>query len=520
MRPAGHILTLGIAVVTAGSAPGSDNYGNLTDAGCAAACAELAKTFPQSGQTLVRNTTAFDDFTKTYWALEQQDVDPSCVFEPASADEVAFFVRLAKTTTCPFAVKSGGHGAFAGSSNIQDGITVSLARLTEISVSDDKATVAIGAGNHWVTVYQTLEKHDLAVPGGRYPTVGVGGLSLGGGISFFSTTRGWACDNIVSYEVITGEGDVVQADSASHPDLFWALRGGGNNFGIVTKITMEAFALPAGAVFGGLRVSLDSEESSAALINAAYNLGTTGAAADPLAGQIVNFGVVGGNKVGLAILSYAAPVDRPAVLSEFLAIPAVMDSAKLRTLANLSAELASGGGDNSASVKSRRSRATATFHLNTDIMKHARTVCFEEFGKVTDVSGISSFCIFQVITKQQLEVSTAKGGNALGLDAADGPLFLLNILQSWKEAADDVRVRQATRSIIERTVEYGETKGWNLGYRYMNYAGEFQDVVAGYGEENQKKLVAIAARWDPRGVMQKLQPGGFKLSGTPLGASA
>lgn len=90
---------------------------------------------------------------------------------------------------------------FEGSSNIDGGITIDLAQLKEVTVSADKTEVAIGAGNVWYDVYAHLEPYKLKVIGGRVSAVGVGGLTLGGGISFFSNQHGWACDNINTYEV-------------------------------------------------------------------------------------------------------------------------------------------------------------------------------------------------------------------------------------------------------------------------------------------------------------------------------
>ena len=102
---------------------------------------------------------------------------------------------------CPFAVKSGGHAAFAGASNIEGGVTIDLARLKQIQVSSDRTLTRVGAGNRWVDVYSHLDPMQLSVVGGRVADIGVGGLTLGGGISFFSGRYGWALDSVINYEV-------------------------------------------------------------------------------------------------------------------------------------------------------------------------------------------------------------------------------------------------------------------------------------------------------------------------------
>lgn len=113
--------------------------------------------------------------------------------------------------------------------------------------------------------------------------VGVPGLVLGGGISFFSNKRGWACDNIASYELVTASGVVINVDQTSYPDLYWALRGGSGNFGIVTNFKMDAF--PLGQMWGGQRIY--TENSIPAVLDAIYKFSTTGSSADTDAAQIV-----------------------------------------------------------------------------------------------------------------------------------------------------------------------------------------------------------------------------------------
>lgn len=97
-------------------------------------------------------------------------------------------------------MKSGGHAAFAGASDIEGGITIDLKNLKEITVSKDRCVTRLGPGNQWFDVYSTLEPLNLTVVGGRVADIGVGGLLLGGGVSFFSGRYGTACDNIVNFE--------------------------------------------------------------------------------------------------------------------------------------------------------------------------------------------------------------------------------------------------------------------------------------------------------------------------------
>lgn len=120
-----------------------------------------------SENVLSGNTTAYNDFTSTYWSAQQAEVRPSCVFKPASALQVSTLILVSRLTQCPFAVKGGGHAAFAGASSIEGGITVALEKLNEVVLSPDKKIASVGPGNRWVDVYKALEEYGVQVTGGR-----------------------------------------------------------------------------------------------------------------------------------------------------------------------------------------------------------------------------------------------------------------------------------------------------------------------------------------------------------------
>ena len=122
-----------------------------------------------------------------YWSAVQSDVHPYCIFKPAAPEAVSVLVLLSRFTQCPFAVKSGGHAAFAGASSIEGGITVSFENLRSVTLSDDKKVAYVQPGNTWGTVYSALEKDDVAVIGGRVENIGVGGLTTGGKAQFESS---------------------------------------------------------------------------------------------------------------------------------------------------------------------------------------------------------------------------------------------------------------------------------------------------------------------------------------------
>lgn len=127
-------------------------------------------------------------------------------------------------------------------------MTIDLGSFKQVDVSADRKGVSIGPGNRWADIYTKLDAINLGIPGGRVATVGAGGLILGGGVSYFSGRYGLVCDNIINYELVLPFGKVINVNSST-PDLFKALKGGSNNFGIVTRFDIKSFE--SGLFWGG-----------------------------------------------------------------------------------------------------------------------------------------------------------------------------------------------------------------------------------------------------------------------------
>lgn len=159
--------------------------------------------FSLPGTITYPETPEYELEESQYWSVQQATASPICRFSPTSAPEVSLSILTLRITHCEFAVKSGGHAAFYGASNINGGVTIDLVKLNQITVSEDQTETAVGPGNTWYDVYSKLDPIGLSVIGGRVAAIGVGGLTLGGGISFFSGRYGWACDNVDTYEVCT-----------------------------------------------------------------------------------------------------------------------------------------------------------------------------------------------------------------------------------------------------------------------------------------------------------------------------
>ncbi|KAL4887813.1 hypothetical protein BDV59DRAFT_189845 [Aspergillus ambiguus] len=472
---------------------------------CTAACGSLSFLYGAS-RVFAQNTTTYQNFTSSYWSVQQEEVQPHCVFKPGKASDVSVLVLLSRLTQCPFAAKSGGHAAFAGASSSPGGITVWLKDINAVTLNSDKSIASVGPGNTWTDVYSALESHGLAVIGGRVSEIGVGGLTTGGGISYYSNLYGWASDNVQSFEVVTAWGQIVTASETQNSDLYWALRGGGNNFGIVTKFNY--YTIPSSTLFGGTRVY--TEDQIPSVLNAFVNV-INNASEDGNAQQYVAFLNTQGMNLASAELTYVEDNTEPAIFEQYRSIPAVSDTLSTKTLVEYCASVQKSNPNGLREVY-----WPITVYLNEDFANWAVDYFLSVSPQVANVSGINPVLIYQGITEPILQNMTKYGGNALGLDASKGPLHLMHISTWWDNASDDETVYKFVNDYFDVVVAKAKSLGLYHEYIYMNYASQYQDVISSYGSANRAKLQAIASKYDPTGVFQTLQPGYFKLSGAPV----
>ncbi|KAI4690216.1 uncharacterized protein J4E84_004400 [Alternaria hordeiaustralica] len=479
--------------------------------GCSIACNSLKLIFGDD-QVETRSESAYSAFVGAYWSAQQRQLSPQCVFKPKKALDISTSILLARLTQCPFAAKSGGHSAVAGGSNIEGGITISFENMSKTTVSSDKKSVSFEPGQTWYDVYTALEKDNVTIIGGRVSSVGVGGLTLGGGISYFSSEYGLACDNVLAYELVTASGLIINVSEKSFPDLYWALRGGGNNFGLVTKFTVNAIPR-APTMWGGMRTHLPTNFT--ALTKAYYNLGMN-ANKDGKAHQILSFGWGRPNlgPVAQLELEYSDPIADAPILAEYNSIKgAIADGTGVKSLSTLTSILAGPATGNGL----RQGFWTWTTTLDLEMANTARDIFFEELPSIMDAAAIIPALSLQVITEPIIEQSAKRGGNPLGLDPKEGPLMLALVSLKWSDPADDERLNTFARTVQDRSSAAAKAAGKMNDYLYMNYASPYQNVVAGYGAANQAKLKTISKKYDPTGVFETLQPGYFKLDGTPSG---
>lgn len=176
------------------------------------------------------------------------DARPSAVVRCAGVDDVVAVVRYAAETGTALAVRGGGHSV-PGFGTADGAVVADLSGMADVVVDPATRTARAGGGATWGAFDAATAPYGLATTGGIISTTGVGGLTLGGGIGYLARGHGLSCDNLLSAQVVTADGSVVTASESEHPDLFWALRGGGGNFGVATELTFRLH--PVGDVYGG-----------------------------------------------------------------------------------------------------------------------------------------------------------------------------------------------------------------------------------------------------------------------------
>lgn len=304
-------------------------------------------------------------------------------------------------------------------------------------------------------------------------------------------------------QIVTGDCSILTASNHSHHDLFKAIKGGSNNFGIITAFTFNTF--PQGNLWGGLNINLGSSASQqitalSNFVNATTNL-VNGVEAII---SYVNIPSVGGLFTNFFINTNATPY--PSVLSEFLAIEPVLErTLRVDNLSSFVTELAQGTADNQ-----RFQWGTITVQNDMALLNYSLNTYQAMFNSlVTNGTATLIANSYQVLNKAML--AHGCGQNSLGLCAVDGPLIVINWGVQWSNATNDVLINQLSEDYAALLIaEAKKRKSYNK-FVYLNYALETQKPLASYGKASLAYMRAVSQKYDPQRVFQKLVPGGFKL---------
>ncbi|WP_426667062.1 FAD-binding oxidoreductase [Mucilaginibacter sp. McL0603] len=198
------------------------------------------------GEVILPEDPTYNEVRKVYNAMI--DKHPGVIVKCRNVGDVVNAVNFARENDLLVAVRGGGHNG-GGLGLCDGGLVIDLSGIKFVQVNADEKTVRVGGGNLWAEVDAVTHEYGLAVPAGIISTTGVGGLTLGGGIGYLARKHGLTIDNLLEAEMVLANGETLTVNASKNPDLFWAIRGGGGNFGIVTSFKFQAH--PVKNVFGG-----------------------------------------------------------------------------------------------------------------------------------------------------------------------------------------------------------------------------------------------------------------------------
>ncbi|KAI1211125.1 putative oxidoreductase [Annulohypoxylon truncatum] len=452
-------------------------------------------------------SASYNASLSSYFSLQSIAVHPVCIVSPQTVRDVSALIgsltATASNGSCEVAIRSGGHMWFVGASNAPSGVTVDLRGLDSIDLSADNSTISVGVGATWDAVYGKLDPLGLSVAGGRVAGVGVGGLTIGGGISYFGPRYGWTCNTASAFEVVLADGSVVEANEEQNSDLFHGLRGGSNNFGIVTRIDLNTFSqgpIWYSSTYNPLS-TIDDQIKIFAKNVVAENY-------DENASFITGFGY--SQSKGLTVinneLAYTKPAESPpSFYQEFLSLPSIYNSSSVTNATALSQNVALLLPPGVA----RYLFATVTFRPTEAMLRAAFDAWNSSLTGIKDINGLTWSLSLEPLPPAIYQRGSKD--NAMGLADRTDTLVVCLLSQAWADEADDERVYAASAALVVALQEVARSLNAYDPFIYLNYAAPWQDPIASYGEESVQKLRELRARVDPTGVFTRLVPGGFKI---------
>ncbi|KAF2198776.1 FAD-binding domain-containing protein [Delitschia confertaspora ATCC 74209] len=454
----------------------------------------------------------------SFWSAQEQSLKPACILIPETQEDVQLAVTVlnigvkAGISSCKFAVRGAGHTPTAGAANIEDGVTIDMQKMNDVVIDAGNKAITFGPGNRWGNIFPKLDDQDLAMVGGRVSTVGTAGLITGGGVSFFSGRKGFVADNIKSATLVLANSTVVTASATSNSDLYRAIKGGTNNFGIITSFTADIFEQQK--FWGGEVVQpITNKDKLIEYLVSSFTSETF----DPYAALITDLIWVSGIPAVIHQLAYTDGSKSwpPPAFKPLVELPTLASTVRKSHLSDFTTEIAA-----AAVVTEDKNNllVTLTFankgEVSVNFMKEVYELADKTVKSLLSVLTLNFIMTFQPLPHALYTkgAENGNGANVLGLERFDEDLFNLLFTLSWPLALDNAKVEAAMKELEQKIKKLSQTMGVDNEFVYLNYAAGWQNPLASYGQENVNFLKSVANKYDPSGLFQTGVPGGFKLS--------
>ncbi|MGW3648373.1 FAD-binding oxidoreductase [Streptomyces sp. NPDC000878] len=434
-----------------------------------------------TGEVLAPGDPGYDDTRAVFNAMI--DRRPAVIAQCANEADVARSVRFARDLDLPIAIRGGGHSV-AGMAVNDGGLVIDLRRMNEVTVYRAAQSVRVQGGALMSHLDRATQPYALATTGGRVSTTGVAGFVLGGGSGWLDRTHGLAVDNLIGVDLVTADGTALHASAEQNPELFWALHGGGGNFGVATSLTLRLHELPAFSMALLLYlpefarevtrtyrevIQAGPDEASGAIIH------LTGPPEEFVPPHLV------GQLLCCALLTYAgAEADMRKLAEPLLALPHEAAIVTAIPYADLQCML-----DDPPGMRNYWSAEYLT-SAPDDFVD-----VFCALGDALPVPTGTQHVLFPL-------------GGAIADGPADYPVpyrdspWAVHPFGVWEDPADDERCVQWVRDV--RTA----VRPWSSGAVYLNFIGDegAERVIAGLGAENARRLASVKRQYDPDNVFR------------------
>lgn len=434
------------------------------------------------GTVILPHDTGYDDARALFNGMI--DRRPAIIAQCASVADIQRALAFAQERDLEIAVRGGGHGV-AGRALSEGGLVVDLRLMNSVRVDPGRGTATIAGGATMSHLDRATEPHGLAAAGGRVSTTGVGGYILGGGDGWMARKLGLACDNLVAAELVTASGEVVRASETENPDLFWALHGGGGNFGVATSFTVRLQSLPTVTVVWLFWPADNGEE-----VMRTYRDFMEAAPDD-----------VGGAGVYLTgpAEDFVPEALHGRLCCSTLLVHAGEDEEARRVLAPML-----GLGHAGAFIDTM---PYAEFQCLLDDPPGYRNYWSAEYLSGFPDEAVSAFCASAeaMLVPSPSQHPLFPQGGAIARGPSEFPIpwrgapWAVHPFGLWEDAADDEAGKAWARGV--RTA----MRPWASGDVYLNFIGEDEGrdrVVAGWGEENHARLRRVKRDYDPGNVFR------------------